>query len=197
LVRDFPEHYRYFAEREYTFNGIKQRNRNGMLLRDPSVDGIKTGHTNSAGYCLATSAKRDGMRLVTVVMGMSSERAREDATAALLNYGFNFFETASLFAAGQSLGETRVWKGQANRLAVGVARDIAVVVPRGRAALLQSQATVPVSVIAPVTQGAPIGTVNVTLEGKTLMTEPLYAQAAVEQAGFFGRLFDSVRMKFE
>lgn len=197
LVRDFPQYYHYFAEREYTFNGITQRNRNGMLLRDPSVDGIKTGHTNAAGYCLATSAQRDGMRLVTVVMGMSSERAREDATAALLNYGFNFFESKPLFAAGQVLGQTRVWKGQANEVSLGVARDIAVVIPRGRAAQLQSQASVPVSVVAPVTQDATIGSVTVTLDGKTLLTEPLRAQSSIEEAGFLGRMFDSARMKFE
>jgi serine-type D-Ala-D-Ala carboxypeptidase (penicillin-binding protein 5/6) len=197
MVRDFPQYYHYFAEKQYTYNGITQHNRNGLLDRDPTVDGLKTGHTEKAGYCLVTSAKRDNMRLVTVVMGTPSIKAREDASSALLNYGFNFFESKSLFTNGQVLGNTRVWKGATNDLAVGVTRDVLVTVPRGRAAQVQTQLHIPVSVLAPVAQASLVGSVDVTLDGKVLLTEQLHAQSAVAEAGFFGRLFDSIKMKFE
>jgi serine-type D-Ala-D-Ala carboxypeptidase (penicillin-binding protein 5/6) len=197
IVRDFPQYYPYFAEREYTHNGITQHNRNGLLLRDPSVDGLKTGHTESAGYCLVTSAKRNDMRLVTVVMGTPSVKAREDASAALLNYGFSFFEAKSLLSSGQVLGTTRVWKGSVNEVSLVVTRDVIVTVPRGRAAQLQTQLQIPASIIAPVAANAAVGNIAVTLDGKVLLTEPLHAQGEIAEAGFFGRLVDSVKMKFE
>lgn len=197
IVRDFPQYYHYFSEREYTYNGITQHNRNGLLLRDPTVDGLKTGHTDSAGYCLVTSAKRNDMRLVTVVMGTSSIKAREDSTAALLNYGFTFFESQQLLSKGQVLGKTRVWQGAQNETSLVVSRDVVVTLPRGRAAQLQTTAQVPSSIVAPVTTQAAIGSVAVTLDGKALATEPLYAQQEILTAGFFGRLYDGIRMKFE
>lgn len=197
LVREFPQYYHYFAEKEYTHNGITQHNRNGLLLRDPTVDGLKTGHTESAGFCLVTSAKRNDMRLVTVVMGTGSVKAREDATAALLNYGFSFYESKSVLANGQVLGNTRVWKGAADQVALTVARDVIVTVPRGRATQLQTQLQIPPSVIAPLSAGASVGAVAITLDGKTLLTEPLHVQAEVTEAGFFGRMLDGIRMKFE
>jgi D-alanyl-D-alanine carboxypeptidase (penicillin-binding protein 5/6) len=197
VVRDFPQHYHYFAEKQYTYNGITQHNRNGLLVRDPTVDGLKTGHTESAGYCLVTSAKRNDMRLVTVVMGTPSIKAREDASSALLNYGFSFFETKPLFTSGQVLGSTRVWKGTANDVALGITRDVVVTVPRGRAAQLTTQLHIPQSVLAPVAQASLVGSVDITLDGKVLLTEHLHAQAAVPEAGFFGRMYDSVKMKFE
>ena len=197
IVRDFPQHYHFFSEREYTFNGITQHNRNGLLGRDSSVDGLKTGHTAKAGYCLATSAKRGDMRLVAVVMGAASVRAREDANAALLNYGFNFFESKQLYAAGQSLSRVRVWQGAQNELALGVNRTFAVATPRGRFAQLQVNVQAPAAVVAPVSKDAPLGAVTISLDGKTLASEPLHALNDVAQAGFLGRTFDALLMKLE
>jgi serine-type D-Ala-D-Ala carboxypeptidase (penicillin-binding protein 5/6) len=197
IVRDFPQYYAMFAERQYTYNGITQNNRNGLLNRDPSVDGLKTGHTESAGYCLVSSAKRDNMRLISVVMGTKSERAREDASAALLNYGFNFFETKQFYANGQTLGALRVWQGLENELNVGVTGDIVVTIPRGRANLVQTKIDIPQSLIAPVSRANPVGKVAFLLDGKELATQPLYPLADISSAGFMGRMYDSVRMKFE
>jgi D-alanyl-D-alanine carboxypeptidase (penicillin-binding protein 5/6) len=197
MVRDFPQYYHYFAEKQYTYNGITQHNRNGLLVRDPTVDGLKTGHTDSAGYCLVTSAKRDAMRLITVVMGTPSIKAREDASAALLNYGFSFYESKSVLSNGQVLGKSRVWKGALDEISLVVARDVVVTVPRGRAAQVQAQLKIPASVVAPIAPSASIGSVAVTLDGKVLVTEPLHAQSEVTEAGLFGRMIDSIKMKFE
>jgi len=197
LIRDFPQYYPMFAEREYTYNGITQRNRNGLLDRDSSVDGLKTGHTVSAGYCLVSSAKRGDMRLISVVMGTASERAREDASAALLNYGFSFFETKSLYAAGQSLGSVRIWKGASEKLDVGLTTPAVLTIPRGRVNLIQTKLEVPTSAIAPIAKSAAIGSVAFVLEGKELAKQSVYPLSDVEPAGFFGRMYDTVLMKFE
>jgi len=197
MVRDFPQYYHYFAEKEYTYNGITQHNRNGLLERDPSVDGLKTGHTETAGYCLVTSAKRNGMRLVAVVMGTQSIKAREDATSALLGYGFNFFETHQVLAKGQVLGNIRVWKGVDNQVPLMVNRDVLVTLPRGRKSLLNNDLQIPPSAVAPLAMSANVGFVAVTLDGKTLLAEPLHPAQDVAEAGLFGRLFDTVRMTFE
>jgi serine-type D-Ala-D-Ala carboxypeptidase (penicillin-binding protein 5/6) len=197
IIRDFPQFYPMFAERQYTFNGITQHNRNGLLDRDASVDGLKTGHTEAAGYCLVSSAKRESMRLVSVVMGTKSMRAREDASMALLNYGFSFYESKPLLAAGQSLGKIKVWKGVGKELDVGVTREAVVTVPRGRAGMIQTKLEMPTSVVAPVDHSTSIGKVSFVLNGKEIAAQPLYPLADVAQAGFLGRMFDSVRMKFE
>jgi D-alanyl-D-alanine carboxypeptidase (penicillin-binding protein 5/6) len=197
LVRDFPQYYHYFAEKEYTYNGITQHNRNGLLLRDSTVDGLKTGHTEKAGYCLVTSAKRNSMRLVTVVMGTNSIKQREEATSALLNYGFNFYESHQVLTKGQVLGSVRVWKGETNEVPLAVTRDVLVTLPRGRAALLKNELKIPPSIVAPVVTNGSVGSVAITLEGKTLLAEPLHPAQNIEGAGFFGRMIDSLRMTFE
>jgi D-alanyl-D-alanine carboxypeptidase (penicillin-binding protein 5/6) len=197
IVRDFPQYYGYFSEQHYTFNNITQPNRNRLLTTGEGVDGLKTGHTKSAGYCLVTSAKRNDMRLVSVVMGAANEKSRESSTSALLNYGFNFFEPKPLFVKAQPLSQTRVWKGAESQVSLATNRDVVVAIPRGRAAFVQGQVQVPISVTAPIAAGAQIGTLNVTLDGKTLLSEPLYAQTHIEQAGFFGRMIDSIWMQFE
>jgi serine-type D-Ala-D-Ala carboxypeptidase (penicillin-binding protein 5/6) len=197
IIRDFPQYYPMFAERKYTFNGITQHNRNGLLDRDPTVDGLKTGHTEAAGYCLVSSAKRDSMRLVSVVMGTKSMKAREDASQALLNYGFSFFESKSLYASGQSLGKIRIWKGATEELDVGLTRDAVLTIPRGRATLIQTKLDIPPSAIAPIDRSTSIGKVSFMLEGKEIASQPLYPLADVAQAGFFGRMYDSVLMKFK
>jgi serine-type D-Ala-D-Ala carboxypeptidase (penicillin-binding protein 5/6) len=157
VVREFPEYYRWYSQREFVWNGIRQQNRNGLLGRDPSVDGIKTGHTETAGYCLATSANRNGMRLISVVMGSSSFRAREDASAALLNYGYTFYETVKLRSRGDVLAKPRVYKGPAETVDATIARDVVVTIPRGAAAAVKAQTTVREPLIAPLAAGATIG----------------------------------------
>lgn len=197
LVRDFPQYYHYFAEREFTYNRITQRNRNGLLTRDPTVDGLKTGHTEAAGYCLVTSAQRNGMRLVAVVMGTPSIKAREDASTALLNYGFGFYETHRFHAAGESLATARVWKGQAESIQLAPKADLLLTVPRGQIANIQTTVDAPPSVVAPLDPATEAGRVRLVLEGKELGSWPLYPVTAVGEAGFFGRLSDSAKMWFE
>jgi serine-type D-Ala-D-Ala carboxypeptidase (penicillin-binding protein 5/6) len=198
VVLDHPEDYKVYAERYFTFNNIRQMNRN-ELLGEPGVDGIKTGHTEDAGYCLVSSAERDGMRLITVVMGTASKRARTEESRKLLGYGFRFFETPRLLNAGQSLMDPplKVWGGAADSVRVGVARDVFVTIPRGRASELKAEAIVTVSGLkAPVEPGQVLGTVAVKLGDEVLLEEPLTALDAVERGGFFRRVWDSLVLFF-
>jgi serine-type D-Ala-D-Ala carboxypeptidase (penicillin-binding protein 5/6) len=194
LIRDYPEHYAYNAIREYTVGDITQRNRNLLLWRDPSVDGIKTGHTSGAGYCLMTSAERDGQRLISVVLGSTGEKQRADDSQGLLNWGFRFFETHTLYGAGKPVSTQKVWKGAANEVALGLAAPLAVTVQRGRYGELKPTMDVPKTLVAPITQGQEIGTVTVTLDGEVVAQRPLVALQAVEPGGFFRRLWDSLRL---
>lgn len=194
LIRDYPDYYKYYSEREFTWNKITQPNRNGLLYRDPSVDGLKTGHTESAGYCLVSSAERDGMRLVSVVMGAPSVRAREDASTALLNYGFGFYQTRKLYAAGQPLLTLPVWKGEADNVVLSVPQDVYATIPRGQEASLNVAADVAEPLIAPIGTENPLGKLRIILGDATLATYPMHAQAQVSEAGFFGRLIDDVRL---
>jgi len=196
LIDEFPDFYAWYSEREFTFGGIRQHNRNRLLWRDPSVDGLKTGHTSSAGYCLVTSASRDGMRLISVVMGTDSEQARATASQALLNYGFRFFETYQLYEGGAVLATERIWQGRDNELPLGIESDLFVTVPRGRYDALQARLELPDQLTAPVHGGSALGQLLVELDGEPLVSRPLVALADVEQAGFFGRASDSVRMWF-
>jgi D-alanyl-D-alanine carboxypeptidase (penicillin-binding protein 5/6) len=197
LVRDFPQFYHYFSEQEFTYNGIKQHNRNGLLARDPTVDGLKTGHTNAAGYCLVTSAQRNGMRVVAVIMGAPSIKAREDGSAALLNYGFGFFESHRFSGAGEAVMTAKVWKGEAKSVEVAPASDIVLTVPRGQAGNIMTTVDVPPSLVAPLARNREVGRLHLTLDGKELGTFPLFPVADVPEAGFFGRLADSARMWLE
>jgi D-alanyl-D-alanine carboxypeptidase (penicillin-binding protein 5/6) len=197
LVRDYPEYYKWYSQRAFTWNNITQPNRNGLLDRDPSVDGLKTGHTESAGYCLVSSAKRDDMRLVAVVMGAPSISAREDASAALLNYGFGFYQTRKLYAAGQPLLNLRVWKGEADQTVLSVPQDVYATLPRGQESSLTVAADVAEPLVAPLNREAPIGKLRVMLGGSPLATYPLHATQEVPEAGFFGRLFDDVLLWME
>jgi D-alanyl-D-alanine carboxypeptidase (penicillin-binding protein 5/6) len=168
IIHEFPEYYRWYSQKEYTWNGITQQNRNGLLWRDPTVDGVKTGHTESAGYCLVTSAHRDGMRLVAAVLGTDSMRAREDANAALLNYGFNFFETRRVYGAGQPLTSARVWKGAQPEVGLVLGKDLYVTGQRGRMGSVQAEFELPEKVIAPLSKAASIGTVRIVVDGATV-----------------------------
>ncbi|RFF27328.1 MULTISPECIES: D-alanyl-D-alanine carboxypeptidase family protein [unclassified Wenzhouxiangella] len=194
LISRFPDFYAWYSEREYTYSGIRQHNRNRLLWRDPSVDGLKTGHTESAGYCLVTSAMRDGMRLISVVMGTDSEDARATASQALLNYGFRFFETYQLYAADDEISVEPIWKGEADEVSLGVDRDLFVTIPRGRYDALEARLEVEGTLTAPLAEGEQAGRVVVSLDDNDLADRPLVALDGVEQAGFFGRSIDGFRM---
>jgi D-alanyl-D-alanine carboxypeptidase (penicillin-binding protein 5/6) len=196
LVHEFPEYYKWYSQKEFTWNGITQQNRNGLLWRDPTVDGIKTGHTDAAGYCLVTSAKRDGMRLVSVVLGTDSMRAREDASSALLSYGFNFFESKRIYAAGQPLTTMRVWKGKQDEVGLTVNRDLYVTSQRGHVSSVKADFELPETLVAPLAKNTPIGKAKVVVDGQTIATYDLYPTADVPAAGFFGRAWDSLRLIF-
>ena len=197
LIRDFPERYALYKEKKYTWNGITQYNRNRLLWRDKSVDGVKTGHTESAGYCLVSSAQRDGMRLIAVVLGTKSDKARTQQSQALLNYGFRFFETHKLYGAGQKLAEVRVWFGARDKVGVGPAEDIFVTVPRGRYGDLKAGMDLQPSVEAPVEKGRELGRLRVTLDGKPKREAALHALAAVPEGGLWEKVRDTVLRWFE
>jgi len=194
LIRNFPEYYKYYSEREFTWNKHTQQNRNGLLARDSSVDGIKTGHTKSAGYGLASSAKRDGMRLISVVLGTGGFKQREDASASLLNYGFTFFETVKAKSATEVVLKPEVYKGEEDRVTLVPARDIWVTVGRGSAAQLKTTATVKEPVIAPIKAGDALGELTVS-DGKDVIAKvPLVAQAAVPEGGWWTRMVDGISL---
>lgn len=197
MVRDYPETYAYNKIKEFRVGDITQQNRNLLLWRDPSVDGIKTGHTSEAGYCLLSSAQRGDQRLIAVVMGDSSEKQRAEDSLALLNWGFRFFETHRLYEPGKQVAQQRVWKGTEKEVLLGVAQPLLVGVPRGRYNELKPSIDVPKTLEAPIKQGQAIGTVKVSLDGKVIAQAPLVALKAVEEAGFFKRLWDSFWMWWE
>ena len=194
LIRDFPEAYSYNKIKELTVGPITQPNRNLLLWRDPSVDGIKTGHTSSAGYCLMASAKRGDQRLISVVMGDTSENQRAVDSQALLNWGFRFYETHKLYAANKPLATPKVWKGTSNTVSVGVAGPLLVSTPRGRYDRLKATMDLPKSLVAPIAKGQKLGVVKVTLDGKLVAQSPLVALEAVEEGGFFKRLWHELLM---
>jgi serine-type D-Ala-D-Ala carboxypeptidase (penicillin-binding protein 5/6) len=196
LIHEFPEYYKWYSQKEFTWNGITQQNRNGLLWRDPTVDGVKTGHTDTAGYCLVTSARRDGMRLVSVVLGTASMRAREDASSALLGYGFNFFESKRIYAAGQPLTTVRVWKGKQDAVGLTVGRDLYVTNQRGHVSSVKADFELPEALIAPLAKNKPVGKAKVVVDGQTIATYDLFPAADVAPAGFFGRAWDSLRLLF-
>jgi serine-type D-Ala-D-Ala carboxypeptidase (penicillin-binding protein 5/6) len=198
IVRDFPQYYAWYGLREFTWNNITQHNRNGLLLRDPTVDGIKTGHTDSAGYCLVTSAKRNGMRLTSVVLGSPSVKAREDASAALLNYGFTFYETGKVKGRGELILQPTVYRGAAAAVAAGSPADLYVTVGRGEFANLHTTATVKQPLIAPIAAGATIGEFTVTAPGGDVVSRvPLVALNAVPLGGVWTRMIDSIQLWFK
>ncbi|GFE83048.1 D-Ala-D-Ala carboxypeptidase [Steroidobacter agaridevorans] len=194
LIKDYPEYYKFYSQRQFTWNKITQPNRNGLLDRDPTVDGLKTGHTESAGYCLVSSARRDGMRLVSVVMGSPSVRAREDASSALLNYGFNFYQTRQLYPNKAPVMTVKVWKGEAGEVPLSVVEDIYTTIPRGQENMLSASADVPDPLFAPLSPGKAAGQLRITLGDKVIGTYPLHPTAEVPEAGFFGRLTDDVKL---
>ncbi|MEJ2060370.1 MAG: D-alanyl-D-alanine carboxypeptidase [Gammaproteobacteria bacterium] len=196
LIHDFPQYYKLESIKEYTYNNIKQYNRNRLLWRDPSVDGVKTGHTESAGYCLVGSAKRDGMRLISVVLGTPSEDARADDSYALLNWGYRFYATHKLYGADQPLTEARVWEGSQEKVALGLTKPLFVTIPRGSYNALKASMDVNTEVQAPVKKGQKMGDVKISLDGKPVKSVPLVALKEVPEGGIVRRVTDMVLRLF-
>ncbi len=197
LIRDFPDIYALHAIKEFTFNGIRQQNRNRLLWRGEGIDGIKTGHTESAGYCLVASAKRGDMRLISVVMGSDGEEARAKATQSLLSFAFRYYETHKLYNANETIATGRIWKGNKESLELGIANDIYITIPRGAYKKLDATIELEPTIIAPVDKGEIQGKLKVSLDGKALINKPLIALQSVDEGGFFDRLKDDVRLLFE
>ena len=198
LVRDFPEQYKYYSQKEFRYNNIRQQNRNRLLWLDPTVDGMKTGFTDNAGYCLIASAKRGERRLVSVVLGTASDSMRAQESQKLLNFGFQFYDNVRLYAKGASVSALKVWKGSSSELHAGsLQSDIVISVPHGSAGKIQAQFVGQEPLIAPVSAGQRVGAVKVTLEGKPVAEYPVVALENVGVAGFFGRMWDGMRLWFK
>ena len=195
LIRDFPDEYkRYYAVKEFRYNNISQPNRNRLLWLDPSVDGVKTGHTESAGFCLIASANRNGRRLLSVLLGGVSESARAQESLKLLNWGYQFFDSVKLYAGGAPVRSLQVWKGTSREVRVGVQKDLLVAVPKGDAQKLKAELVSQQPLVAPLAQGQRVGTLRVSFDGKPLGEYPLVALEAVATAGWLRRAWDTLRL---
>jgi D-alanyl-D-alanine carboxypeptidase (penicillin-binding protein 5/6) len=197
MIREFPELYKLYSVKEFTYNDIRQHNRNNLLWRDESVDGVKTGHTDAAGYCLVSSAERDGMRLISVVMGTESENARIKESQSLLNYGFRFYETHRLYGAADRLTRTRVWMGEQEELALGLAKDLHVTIPRRQYDKLNARTEIQPQLQAPIALGQKVGEVIVELDGAIITRRPLIALEDVPEGGIWRSVVDRVLMMLE
>jgi len=197
LIRDFPEYYPLYSTKEYRYNNITQPNRNRLLWSDPHVDGMKTGHTDAAGFCLIASAKRDTRRLVSVVLGTASETARATESQRLLDYGFQYFDSAKLYDANQAVSQLRVYKGMQGTVKAGFTKDFVLSVPKGQANQLKVQLISQQPLLAPVGAGQQVGTLKLYMGDKPLADYPVVALEAVPVAGIFGRAWDTVRLWFE
>jgi D-alanyl-D-alanine carboxypeptidase (penicillin-binding protein 5/6) len=196
IINDYPENYPLYAEKHFTYNNIRQPNRNSLLWRDDSVDGLKTGHTEEAGYCLVASAKRNDTRFIAVVMGTSSSEARAQEIQKMLNYGFRYYESERLFRSGQELIEARVWGGQADQLSVGMTEDVYVTIPRGSRNDLESTVDLDSVIKAPIKVGDELGRVKVSYNGEVLVDQPVLALTEVPEGGFFKRIWDAIKLFF-
>jgi len=197
VIREHPKFYNYYSIKKFIYNGIPQYNRNKLLWRDKTVDGIKTGHTDSAGYCLASSAKRGEMRLIAVVLGDKSEEARANSSRALLNYGFRFFESRKLYTAGQTLKSIRIWKGNNEQLALGVEKDMHISFPAGSYKKLSATIDIQPAIIAPVQKGKKLGTLNISLDNNIIAETPLVALQEIEEGGLWRQGIDSIKLMFQ
>ena len=192
----FAKEYELYKEQEFTYNNIHQQNRNGLLKRDPTVDGLKTGHTEEAGYCLVSSALRNGMRLITVVLGADSINMREQETEKLLAYGFRYFETSKVYQAGAEVAHPRIWGGSKEEIKLGVDKDIALTYPRGKREAIQATMNIEKYLHAPIEANQPVGEMVVTLDGETIFKTPLVALETVEKGNIFHRLWDALTLFF-
>ena len=197
IINEFPEYYAWYSMREFEWNDIKQPNRNSLLWRDPSVDGMKTGHTDEAGYCLVSSAERDGQRIVAVVLGTSSAKARVDGSQALLNYGFRFFETRLLYKAGEEIATVRVWKSANEQSPLGVLEDLYITIPRGAYDSLEMLRNIPAVLTAPVAKGQPLADIEISLGDEALLSAELRALEDNPEGSLWQRTRDSVSLWFE
>jgi D-alanyl-D-alanine carboxypeptidase (penicillin-binding protein 5/6) len=197
LITDFPDQYkRLYSVKEYTYNKITQPNRNRLLWLDPNVDGMKTGHTDSAGFCLISSAKRDEHRLISVVLGAANDNARATESQKLLNYGYQFFDTHLVYKAGTAIAMQKIWKGSDSKVAATTFHDLYVTLPKGDYARAKAKVIGKASLVAPIAQGQEIGTIQFTIDGKVVDEQKLLAAKEVKVAGIFGRLWDSLMMMF-
>ena len=197
LIRDFPDHYSWYRIKEYTYNNIRQFNRNRLLWLDDRVDGIKTGHTESAGYCLVASAQQNDMRLISVVLGADSEKARATASRKLLNYGFRFYETFLLHHAKEPLQNMRIWKGETETVPLGLQQDLYITIPRGQRKKVKANMTVETMLVAPAQKGQTYGSVNIMLGEEELSTQPLVALEDVPEGGLWRQTVDSIKLMFK
>ncbi|MFK8011220.1 MAG: D-alanyl-D-alanine carboxypeptidase family protein [Marinicellaceae bacterium] len=197
IIVEFPNYFKLFSEKEFTFNDITQHNRNTLLWRDPHVDGFKTGHTEAAGYCLVSTAKRNGMRLISVVMGTESQKSRADETQKLFNYGFRFFETNLIYKAHEKRVNIEVWKGNDEDVDLGLANDLYITIPRGQYKNLQAKVDMPNYITAPISKGQTVGTLNIILENKLIDSQPLVSLKSLESGGWWTRTTDGMGLWFK
>ncbi|WP_371811824.1 D-alanyl-D-alanine carboxypeptidase family protein [Thiomicrorhabdus sp. 6S3-12] len=197
LIQNFPDEYKWYSEKKFTFNGITQYNRNKLLWQDETVDGLKTGHTESAGFCLVSSAKRDEMRLISVVLGTSSANTRIQETQKLLNYGFRFFETHKLYNAFQRLKDVTIWEGNRDLVGLGLNNDLYVTIPRGQYKNIKIDTLVEPTIKAPASEGDELGSLQITLGGEEVANRPLVALDTVEEGSFFKKLIDQLKLTFK
>jgi len=196
IIREFPQSYQYYKEREYTFNKIRQFNRNRLLWRDETVDGVKTGHTEAAGFCLVASAQREEMRLISVVLGAESDKARTQSSQSLLNYGFRFFETHRLYRTDEVLQAARIWYGEQEQVSMGVGKDIYITIPRGRYRDLDISMAIDQEISAPVIRGQQLGQVSIKLDEELVLSENIVAMQAVGEGSLFVRAMDRIKLMF-
>ncbi len=196
IIDEFPQSYRHYKEREYTFNKIRQFNRNRLLWRDDSVDGVKTGHTEAAGFCLVASAERDDMRLISVVLGTSSDKARTQSSQSLLNYGFRYFQSHKLYRADEVLQTARIWYGDQEQVSLGVGKDIFITIPRGRYRHLDASMEIDSEIAAPITRGQTLGQVNIKLDDELILSEPIVAMQPVDEGSLIDWAMDSIKLMF-
>ncbi|RZA00523.1 MAG: D-alanyl-D-alanine carboxypeptidase [Moraxellaceae bacterium] len=196
VIYNHPQHYPLYAEKEFKYNNIRQPNRNLLLYRDPTVDGLKTGHTEEAGYCLVASSKRENTRLIAVVLGTKSDLSRAEETQKLLAYGFRYFETVSLYKANTEVTKARVWSGKAPEVVLGLPKDVRMSLPRGHIDEVKANVHVNETITAPITAGQELGSLTIELDGKIINTQPLVALQPVEEASFFVRMWDKVKLFF-
>jgi len=197
IIRDFPNYYRWYSVKEFTWNEIRQPNRNSLLWRDESVDGMKTGHTEDAGYCLVSSAMRDDMRVVSVVMGTASANSRITGSQSLLNYAFRFFETRLLYSAGETITSARIWKSADGETPLGLTEDLYITVPRGAFDDLESTLDIPATLSAPVAEGQPLAELAITLNGEEILREPIRALGDNPRGSLWQRTRDSISLWFK
>jgi len=197
LIRDFPEHYALYSQKEFRYNNISQANRNRLLWLDPSVDGVKTGFTDNAGYCLITSARRGDRRLVSVVLGTASESARATESQKLLNWGFQFYDSVRLYARNQSVTQLRVWKGSSDMVKAGFTSDLFIAMPKGQGDKLKATVESLQPLLAPISPGQRVATLKLEIDGKPYRELPVVALEPVPVAGIFGRAWDSLRLLFK